>query len=158
MAAFSGLLNHNLTPDVDSDYQALQESLSFSGTLGKTWNLQGTCTRSTMHSNLGYLDPGTLLPQMSRYRDNAHTVTALFEMKPAVRSAFAPTITAGGSFFISSGSRPTNYYQPIVRLRLPLGKQLGWLAEWRYYGYGQAFYSYEGFRTHMLTTGLRLTR
>lgn len=31
-------------------------------------------------------------------------------------------------------------------------------AEWRYYGYGEAFYLYEGFRTHLLTAGLRLTR
>ena len=157
-AAFSGLLNHNPTPGVDSDYQALQESLSFFWNPGKTWNLNGTYTRATMHSNLGYLDPGTLLPQTSRYRDNDHTVTALFEMKAPVRSAFAPTITAGGSFFISSGSRPTKYYQPTARLRLPLGKQLVWISEWRYYGYGEAFYLYEGFRTHVLTTGLRFTR
>ena len=157
-AAFSGLLNHNPTPGVHSDYQALQESLSVFWTPAKTWNLQGTYTRSTDHSNLSYLDPGTLLPETSRYRDNAHTVTALFEIKPKIRSRITPTITAGGSFFISSGSRPTNYYQPIVRLRLPLGKQLAWFSEWRYYGYGEAFYTYEGFRTHMLTTGLRLSR
>jgi len=156
-AAFSGLLNHNPTPGVHSDYQALQESLSFFWIPGKAWNLQGTYTRSTVHSTLGYLDPGTLLPETSRYRDNAHTVTALFEMKPSIRGV-TPTITAGGSFFISSGSRPTNYYQPIVRIRLPLTKQLAWFSEWRYYGYGEAFYIYEGFRTHMLTTGLRLTR
>jgi len=157
-AVFSGLLNHNPTPGVHSDYQALQESLSFFWIPGKTWNLQGTYSRSTVDSTLGYLDPGTLLPQTSRYRDNAHTVTALFEMKPSIRSGIKPTITAGGSFFISSGSRPTNYYQPIVRLRLPLGKHLAWFSEWRYYEYGEAFYTYEGFRTHMLTTGLRLSR
>ena len=156
-AALSGLLNHNPTPGVNSDYQALQESLSVFWNPAKTWNLQGTYTRSTDHSNLSYLDPGTLLPQLSRYRDNAHTVTALFEMKPTLRGVTA-TITAGGSFFISSGSRPTNYYQPVVRIRLPLTKQLAWFSEWRYYGYGEAFYIYEGFRTHMLTTGLRLTR
>jgi len=156
-AAFSGLLNHNPTTGVESDYHAWQESLSFFFNPGKAWNLQGTYTRSTVYSNLGYLDPGTLLPQTSLYRDNAHTVTALFEMKPRIRSGLALTIAAGGSFFISSGSRPTNYYQPVVRLRLPLGKQLAWFSEWRYYGYGEAFYLYEGFRTHILTTGLRFT-
>ena len=157
-AAFSGLLNHNPTPGVESDYQALQETLSAFWNPGKTWNLQGTYTRSTVHSNLGYSDPGTLLAQTSRHRDNAHTATALFEMKPKVRSRLAPTISAGGSFFISSGSRPTSYYQPIARVRLRLSRQLQWFSEWRYYGYGQAFYIYEGFRTHTLTTGLRLTR
>ena len=156
--AFSGLLNHNSTPGVNSDYQARQESLSFFFNPGKTVSLQGTYTRSTMYSNLGYLDPGTLQTQPSRYRDNAHTATALFEIKPPIHSAFAPTITVGGSFFISAGSRPTKYYQPVARFRLPLGRQLGWFAEWRYYGYGEAFYGYEGFRTHMLITGLRITR
>jgi len=155
-AAFSGLLNHNPTPGVLSDYQALQESLSVFWTPAKTWNLQGTYARSTVNSTISYLDPGTLLPQTSRYRDNAHTVTALFEMRPSIRGV-TPTITAGGSFFISSGSRPTNYYQPVVRIRLPLGKQLAWFSEWRYYGYGETFI-YEGFRTHMLTAGLRFTR
>jgi hypothetical protein len=157
-AAFSGLLNNNPTSGVDLDSQALQESLSLFWNPGKIWSLQGTYTRSTVHSDLGYLNPGTLEPQMSRYRDNAHTVTALFEIKPPMRYGVAPTITAGGSFFTSSGSRPTNYYQPAVRVRMPLGKQLAWFSEWRYYGYGEAFYNYEGFRTHMLITGLRLTR
>jgi hypothetical protein len=157
-AAFSGLLNHNPTSGVDLDSQALQESLSLFWNPGKIWSLQGTYTRSTVHSDLGYLNPGTLEAQMSRYRDNAHTVTALFEIKSPMRRRFAPTLTAGGSFFTSSGSRPTNYYQPAVRVRMPLSRQLAWFSEWRYYGYGEAFYNYEGFRTHMLITGLRLTR
>lgn len=157
-ASFSGLHNHNPTPGVDSEYRSLQESLSVFWNPGKTWNLQGTYTRSTEYSNLGYLDPGTLLPQTSRYRDNAHTVTALFEMKPRILPSLAPTITAGGSVFLSSGSRPTNYYQPIVRVRLPIGEHLAWFSEWRYYGYGETFNTYGGFRTHTLTTGLRLTR
>ena len=73
-------------------------------------------------------------------------------------SGFAPKITAGGSFFISSGSRPTSYYQPIAKLWLPFGKNVAGFAEWRYFGYGEAFYLYEGFRTQMVTAGLRLTR
>lgn len=69
-----------------------------------------------------------------------------------------PKLTAGGSFFISSGSNPSNYYQPIAKLLLPLGKNVNWFTEWRYYGYGEAFYLYEGFRAHLVTTGLRFTR
>ena len=91
------------------------------------------------------------------YRDNAHTVTALFNLTPPLRSRFTPAITAGGSFFTSSGSRPSTYYQPVAKLRLPISRHLSWFAEWRYYGYGEAFYLYEGFRTHLVTTGLRLT-
>ena len=124
-AAFSGLLNHNPTSGVDLDSQARQESLSLFWNPGKIWNLQGTYTRSTVHSDLGYLDPGTLLLRdFSVSRQCAYAVTALFEIKPPMRNRFAPTLAAGGSFFISSGSRPTNYYQPLVRARMPLGRQL----------------------------------
>ena len=55
-------------------------------------------------------------------------------------------------------SRPTTYYQPGAKLWVPVRKNLSWLTEWQYYGYGEAFYLYEGFRTHLFTTGLRLTR
>ncbi len=70
----------------------------------------------------------------------------------------APKLTAGGSLFISSGSRPTSYYLPLATLWVPVGKKLSWFAEWRYYGYGEAFYLYEGFRANLVTTGLRFTR
>ena len=46
----------------------------------------------------------------------------------------------------------------MAKLWLPLAKKITWFAEWRYYGYGEAFYLYEGFRTHLVTTGLRFTR
>ena len=80
------------------------------------------------------------------------------ERQPAHAGGLAPKITAGGSFFISSGSRPTAYYQPIAKLWLPMGKKLNWFAEWRYFGYGEAFYLYEGFRTHSVTAGVRIMR
>jgi len=60
--------------------------------------------------------------------------------------------------FISSGSRPTRYYQPLARLSVPFSKKVSWKTEWRWYGLGEEFYLYEGFRTHTVTTGLRLTR
>ena len=102
--------------------------------------------------------PEFLTPQKSLYRDNAHTATGLFSVNLPHYAGIAPKLTAGGSFFISSGSRPTSYYQPVVRLFLPVRKNWTGFAEWRYYGYGEAFYLYEGFRTHLVTTGLRLTR
>jgi hypothetical protein len=40
-------------------------------------------------------------------------------------------------------------------VRLPLARHLSWFAEWRH---GESFQLYEGFRTHLVTTGLRLTR
>jgi hypothetical protein len=157
-ADFTALLNNNPVPGVNSNYRTQQESLSLFWTPAKIWNLQGTYTRSTVSSDINYLDPGTLQPQASKYRDNAHTATALFNLNLARGAATGARITAGGSFLISSGSRPTTYYQPIATLWLPLMKHVSWFGEWRYYGYGEAFYFYEGFRTNLVTTGLRFTR
>jgi hypothetical protein len=159
-AEFTILNNHNPLPGVNYDYLAHQESLSvfWSPAGGKRWDFEGSYTRSTLRSDIGYLSPQDLAPQRSLYRDNSHTATALFNLALPHGSHVAPKLTAGGSFFLSSGSRPSSYYQPIVKLWLPLGKNFNWFTEWRYYGYGEAFYLYEGFRAHLVTTGLRLTR
>jgi outer membrane phospholipase A len=45
-----------------------------------------------------------------------------------------------------------------VKLSVPLRKNFNWFTEWRYYGYGEAFYLYEGFRTNLVTTGVRYER
>jgi hypothetical protein len=159
-ADFTLLNNQDPLPGVHYDYLAHQESLSFLWTPagGKTLNFEGSYSRSDLRSNIGYLEPQDLTPQTSRYRDNSHTATALFTLNLPHSPKFAPKLTAGGSFFISSGSLPSSYYQPVVKLWLPLGKKLNWFTEWRYYGYGEAFNLYEGFRTHIVTTGLRFTR
>ena len=99
--------------------------------------------------------------ETSLYRYNAHIATVLFDIKfrhganqTAGRGA---RITAGGSLFISSGSQPASYYQPLVKLLVPLRGKLACFGEWRYYGYGEVFSRYEGFRANLLTTGLRFT-
>ncbi len=159
-ADFSLLNNQNPLPGVKYDYLASQESLSFlwAPKSGKNWNFQGSYTRSSMYSDIGYLEPEYLTPDVSLYRDNAHTASALFTANVGHYDGLTPTISAGGSLFISSGSRPTNYYQPFVKVVLPVRKNLSWFSEWSYYGYGEAFYLYEGFRTHLVMTGLRFSR
>jgi len=159
-ADFTLLNNQNPLPGVNYDYLAHQESLSllWSPAGGKAWNFEGSYSRSDLRSDIGYLSPQDLAQQRSLYRDNSHTTTALFNFNLPHGKRSAPKLTAGGSFFISSGSRPASYYQPVAKLWLPLGKNFNWFTEWRYYGYGEAFYLYEGFRTNLVTTGLRLTR
>jgi len=66
--------------------------------------------------------------------------------------------SGGGSFLLSNGTRATNYYQPVGRLTVPVCHNLSWNTEWRYYGFGEAYYLFESFRTHLVTTGLRFTR
>ena len=161
-ADFTAMMNNNPTTGVNYSFRSQQESLSMFWSPGKVpgkiFDLEGSYTRATVSSDIGYLDPGTLETQSSRYRDDAHIVTALLNIKLA-RGAkpTAAKITAGGSFFISSGSQPTSYYQPLVKLLLPAGHGLSWFAEWRYYGYGEVFSLYEGFRANLITTGLRFT-
>ena len=148
------------------NYLARQESLSilWSPGGGKRWDFEGTYSRSDLRSDIGYLEPEYLSPDTSLYHDNSHIATGLFNLNlprgltRAKDSHLVPKLTAGGSFFLSSGSNPSNYYQPIVKLLLPLSKNVNWFTEWRYYGYGEAFYLYEGFHAHLVTTGLRFTR
>jgi hypothetical protein len=160
LADFSLLNNSNPLAGTLYKYWMYQESLSlyWSPRASKIFDIQGSYMRSDLKSNISYLDPGDLSQQVSLYRDNSHTGTALFDLAWPHGKRFAPKLSAGGSFFISSGSRPTSYYQPVAKLWLPLGKHLSWFSEWRYYGYGEAFYLYEGFRTNLVTTGLRITQ
>jgi hypothetical protein len=151
--------NQNPLSGTNYDYSSSQESLSlyWAPRGSKIFDIQGTYSRSDLKSNIGYLEPEDLSQQVSRYRDNAHTGTALIDLAWPHGKRFAPKLAAGGSFFISSGSQPTSYYQPQAKLWLPLGKHASWFSEWRYYGYGEAFNLYEGFRTHLVTTGVRFT-
>ena len=159
-ADFTLLDNNNPVPGVNYDYRSQQESLSlfWSPMGGKFGDFQGSYTRSTLHSDIGYLIPQTLQAQTSLYRDDAHTATALFNLKLPQVQGIAPKLSAGGSFFISSGSRATSYYQPLVTLGLPISKKVSLFADWRYYGYGEVLYLYEGFRANLVTAGLRFTR
>lgn len=109
-------------------------------------------TRSTIFSDIDYLDPVLYRPQRSLYRDNAHSGTLTVDLQ-LPRQA---TLTAGGSLFRSAGSRPSRFYQPLVRLRIPMARNASFLAEWRHYSMGQPLYTYESFRIQQLTLGLRL--
>lgn len=67
-------------------------------------------------------------------------------------------LTVGGTAYMSNGSNPTTFYQPLAKMSIALHKGLAWNTEWRYYGFGEDFYLYQGFRTQMVTTGVRITR
>jgi hypothetical protein len=154
---FSALINDNPLAGPGYSYSSVQESASLMWTPKKLWDFQGTYSRYDLKADIGYLAPQDLAPMMDRYRERANSVSALFNLNSPER-VFAPKFTAGGSFFMSSGSRPTNYFQPLARVSIPAGKHVMWFAEWRYYGYGELFYLFEGFRAHLVTTGLRFSR
>ena len=158
-ANFQVLNNQNPAAAIQYDFGSRDNSLAVYWTPagGKRFTLMGEYDRSTLSSSINYL--GLFLsPAVSYYRENAHTASSTIDIALPGYAGLTPKLTAGGSLFISSGSRPSRYYQPLMRLSLPLQKHVYWNTEWEYYGYGEQFYLYEGFRAHVFMTGLRLTR
>jgi hypothetical protein len=124
---------------------------------GKRLSVLGEYTYSSIKSDIGILLPPFYTPALSAYRDNAHQGVGLIDViLPGITSELTPRLSAGGSFFRSSGSRPTRYWQPMGRILLPVHRHVSGFVEWRYYGMTQTFYSFEGFRTHHVMVGLRL--
>jgi hypothetical protein len=159
-ANFWVLSNRNPATGVNLDFLGRSNSLSvyWNPGNGKRFSLVGEYDRATIRNDIIYLSLPFLNPAISSYRDNAHIASAIVNLALPAYSGLTPTVTVGGSLFISSGSRPTTYYQPLGRVSIPLNKHVSWRSEWRWYGLGEAFYLYEGFRAHTLTTGLHLTR
>ncbi len=159
-ASFFALNNRNPTPGIDYHYLGLQSSFSILWNPGpdKPVSFQGSYTRATIKSDINYLAPQFLETERSLYRDNAHSIQGMFDLRLSKKLGPEARLSAGGSFFISSGSRPTNYFIPEGKLVLPMRYGLAWVSEWTYYGYAESFYFYEGFRTHLITTGVRYTR
>jgi hypothetical protein len=151
------LVLSNRNPLAGSPYRYLthQESLSVEW-IPSGWNaaFDVSYEHCGYHTEITYIDPADFLSSKSDYRENCHTVTTAI-------TATLPrhvTLKAGGSALVTSGSRPTSSYQPVARLAAPLAHNVSWFAEWRYYGFGETYYQYENFRTHLFTTGLRLSR
>ena len=155
---FQVLDNQNPARDIRFDF------LSLHATAGLYWTPDGAkrisvsaeYDRAWVNSDILYLNLPFFTPAISSYTENAHTGTAVVDVALPGRSG--GKFTAGGSFLRLTGSRPTNYYQPLARISLPIGKHVSWNTEWRYYGFSEAFFLYEGFRTNTFTTGLRVTK
>jgi hypothetical protein len=158
-ANFALLNNQNPTAGVQYDFESRDNSLAVYWTPagGKRISVMAEYDRSTLRSSINYLAL-FLSPAVSNYRDNAHTASAAIDIALPGYAGLTPKFTAGGSLFISSGSRPSSYYQPLMRFSLPLQKHVYWNTEWKYYGFGEQFYLYEGFRAHTFLTGLRVSR
>lgn len=159
-ASASVLNNQDPLPGLNYSFLAHQESASvlYAPSSGKVWDFEGGYTRSTLRSNINYLDPEFLTTEQSSYRDNSHTVTAMFDLNMPARLHYKTKLTLGGSAFLSSGSNPSTFYQPTAKLSVAVHKNLSWISEWRYYGFDESFYLFQSFRTQMVTTGVRITR
>ncbi len=159
-ADFTLLNNQNPSSGIRYDFLSRQNSVSALWTPagGKRITVLAEYSRSSLRSDINYIAGPFFEAERSFYRDNAHTGTVLVDLALPAYAGLKPRVSFGGSYFLSSGSRPTNYYQPLAKVALPIAKNIFWTGEWRYYGFGEAMYLYEGFRAHTFMTGLRLTR
>lgn len=154
------LFNENPSPAAQAQFEARQTSLAlhWAPRGGKRLVFHGSYTRSSVRSDIQYIAPQFFERERSLYRDNAHTADALFDWTPGGWLGQNMRLSAGGVVFLSSGSRPTRHYQPLIRTSVPIARGVAWFGEWRYHGFGEALYLYEGFRSHLVTTGLRFER
>ncbi|MEN6533631.1 MAG: hypothetical protein ABFD89_08210, partial [Bryobacteraceae bacterium] len=121
-ARFTVLNNQNPSDSIRYDFLNRDNSLTVYWTPsgGKLFTLLGDYSRSSLRSDILYLVPNTLQSELFAYRENAHTGTALIELKfPSYLQKASPRLALGGSFFKASGSRPTEYYQPVVKFSVP---------------------------------------
>ncbi len=156
-ARFQVLDNQNPDPSIRYDFRGRDNSVSLFWTPkgNRRISVMADYDRSTVRSNISYL--GIFLsPSTSVYRDNAHTATSAVVL--ALPGYSKATLTFGGSLFISAGSRATRFYQPMGRLSIPIQNHVSWNSEWQWYGYGEQLFQFEGFRTHIFMTGLKVTR
>ncbi|MFN0164792.1 MAG: hypothetical protein ACKV22_00050 [Bryobacteraceae bacterium] len=149
--------NENPTRGVDYSFSSHDAGLSLSWAPGggQHLSLLTEYAKTGIYSDIRYIAPFNGQAERSLYRDNAHTGTVLADVRVWKTG---PQFQLGGTYFLSSGSRPTRYYQPSARVAMPIGKHVAWVNEWRWYGSSEPFYLYEGFRAHQFTTALRLTR
>jgi hypothetical protein len=159
-ANFSVLSNQNPNPAVNYSFLSRDNSLSvmWNPNNGKRVTVTGEYTRATLRSDINYIVPQDFTTANSFYRDNVHEASTMVNLVIPGFGAGGPRLGVGGSLFRSSGSRPSEFYQPMMRFTTPPYKHMTWYGEWRYYGFSEPFYLYEGFRSQLVTIGMRVTR
>jgi hypothetical protein len=160
---WSGSILNNQTPNQQilprlNDYDLLTLENAFSFVFapggGNRIRATGEYARQVWHSNVLYLAPQTLTPELSEYRENAHAANLMVDVSPL--KGRSPRLTVGGSMFRSAGSRPTRFYQPVVRAGFPIARHVEFSGEWRWWGMSEPFYQFENFRNHQGTISLRI--
>lgn len=157
---FGFLKNQNALAGNDYDFEYRNSSVGVHWTPAAVKQVQvdASYSRSTIRSDNTYIAPQFFERERSFYRDNAHTVDGRIGIALPGYGAMIPRLSLGGTFFFSSGSRPTQHYQPLGALTVPISNSVAWISEWRYHGFGETFYGFEAFRTHLIQTGIRVSR
>ncbi len=127
----------------------------------KAFTVDATYEHCGYHTEVAFLVPQMLSPGNSVFTENCHRISGnLNATLSAGKGAKKRTMTleAGGAAVMTSGTNPTTWYQPTAKITAPMAKKVSFFGEWRYYGFGEAFYQYQSFRAHLVTVGLRYTR
>lgn len=119
---------------------------------GKRVKLIGEYARSSLRSVIDYTVPQSLARERSEFADNGHTVSAFADVHLAGKA----TLSFGGASYQSSGSRPSHFHQPQIRIAAPIHKHIHLLTEYRWFSFSQPFYQVEHFRTHQFMAGIRV--
>ncbi|MFN7922602.1 MAG: hypothetical protein U0Q16_21035 [Bryobacteraceae bacterium] len=155
-AQASLLDNRNAAAGSNYEYRSRSASIAALWTPSPRAQFNVEYGRSALISRIGFLEPFPLDRQISVYRDDANFATATGEFEGPVAAAKRRVrFSAGGALVVSGGTRAARYYQPLGSVAVPVAKLLDWYAEWRWHGYTQPAFFYEGFRAHLLMTGLR---
>jgi hypothetical protein len=152
----------NQDPIIGSQYDYLSRdnslSLNWIPKGGKYVALLAEYDRSTMSSSIDYLLPTFYSPDVSSYRANANIATSALQFNIPAGKGFTAKLTLGGSMAIVNGTEASRYYEPLARLSIPAGKHVYWNTEWRWVGYNDQLYLFQGFQTHLFQTGVKLSR
>lgn len=152
------LNNDNPIPGLNYRFSSKDDGISLLWTASKRFSLLGDYARTSLYSDILYVVPQNFSTAESFYWENAHQASALLDFKLLPIGTRMLHLSAGGSLFTGHGSRPTRFYQPMAKLIFPLANHVDWTTEWSWYGFNEPFYLFEGFRTTVVTTGLRFTR
>ncbi len=153
-ATYSLLRNDNPQPTIDLEARSHEGAVSllFAPNEGRRVSLSLDYARSVLDSTLFILLPPFFDRDRSVYSLDAHTAGAYCSLR-LVRQA---RLNFGGSLVVNDGSRATRYYQPRADVSVPLRSRVDWTTEWRWFGYREDNYRFEGFTSHLFAVGLRL--
>lgn len=150
--SFSFLDNRNDDPAIDLDYGRRETGVNVAWTPSDG---PLSVVADYAHVRISSDVQGVQLPffgtELLSYRDRGHHGGAYLEF----RLPSDVSIQTGGAYSVTSGSRPTRYYQPRAEAAGRLAKRLRWKAEWRWYGFRERLFNLESFRTHVVSVGFQ---
>ncbi|MBI1356099.1 MAG: hypothetical protein GC160_17295 [Acidobacteria bacterium] len=144
------LHNTNPAPDIRFDFESRQTSAAVSWTpRSGPISLLADYTRSTVRSDIDMVSLPFFGTALATYRDRGNFAGTYLD----AALPHAISLRLGGSLAMNRGSRPTDYYQPQVGVSAPIHDRFDFVADWRYYAFGEDFLRRTGFRTHTFSVG-----